>query len=224
MGFFSRKRKISTKEFCQEFYDQFVFPPELRGIDMWQVGCETFYKSIADADPQFRKVDIVHLTSEMRAIRLEVIGIAWLHHVEVKFALLQSEFTKRYLEEKGASNVWETMEDYNQAIARSTTLGHDPNSRFGRANLAFLYKRRADFFDEWFKSAYAPDAIARAANRFGCETAWKSGAAHTCLSFMLTNRLGCEVNDDARMRIIFILQGFFEGASDSLKNVKIVES
>jgi len=220
MGFFLYKSKISTDNFCKNIYDQLVFAPELRGVDLWKVMCETNYKMITDADPQFRKVDIEDLTSEMRALYLEVVGLAWLHHVKDKFAPIQSEFTKQYLKDKGVSELWQTMEDYNQATARATTSGYNPNSRTGRAGITFLNQVRANLFDEWYKLGYSADASTRAANRFGSKQVWK--AVLTCLSVTLTKRLGYEVNDDARMKIIFIIQGFFDGASESIKSVKIV--
>lgn len=223
MGLFSRKRKISTIEFCTEFYNQSIFSPDIGGMDPWKTFCETFYKSIAEVDPAFGKVDISALISELRALRLEVFGIAWLHHVNDKFAPGQSEFTKHYLEENRIADIWESMENYNQATARSTTGAHDPNSRIGRGNLVYLNQRRVELFDEWSKLGYDPKAVARMANRLGSDTAWKTNRVHVYLSFALTDQLKCEVNDEARPRILAIIQGFYEGSSESIKEVKIMD-
>ena len=222
MGLFLRKGKVSTEEFCAEFYDQSIFSPNIGGVDPWKSFCETFYKSIAEADPIFGQVDISALISELRALRLEVFGIAWFHHVNNKFAPDQSEFTKSYLEERGLTDIWERMENYNQATARSTAGGYDSNSRSGHGHLVYLNQKRADIFDEWLELGYDPKTVARAANRLGSDTAWKSNRVHVYLSFALTDKLGCEVNDEARPRILAIIQGFYEGASESIKEVKIV--
>jgi len=57
----------------------------------------------------------------------------------------------------------------------------------------------------------------------GSETPWKEKRVHTYLAFALTDKLGCEVNDKARLRILAIIQGFYAGSSESIKEVKIVE-
>jgi len=223
MGLFSRKRKVSTEEFCTEFYDKSIFSPDLDGVDPWEVFCETSYKSIAEADPTFGQVDISALISELRALRLEVFGIAWLHHVNDKFAPDQSEFTKLYLEKHGLADIWESMENYNQATARSAKGGNDPNSRRGRGYITYLNQFRLILFEKWVKLGYDPKAVARASNRLGSETPWKSTRVHTYLAFALTDKLDCKVNDEAIFRISAIIQGFYEGASESIKEVKIVE-
>jgi len=64
MGFFSNKRKISTDDFCREFYDQYIFASELHGRDMWQTLCEKYYQTIADTD---RK-----LSSQMRQFLFKI--------------------------------------------------------------------------------------------------------------------------------------------------------
>lgn len=223
MGFFSRKRKVSTEEFCTEFYDQSVFSPDIGGVDPWKTFCETSYRSISEVDSTFRQVNLSAFTSELRSLRLEVFGISWLHHVKDKFAPVQSEFTKRYLEEHGVSDIWESMENYNQATARSTTGGDNPTNRLGRGHIVFLNQMRVEIFEKWIKLGYDPKAIARVVNRLGSGTAWKSKRVHTYLAFALTDKLDCEVNDEAIFRISAIIQGFYDGASESIKEVKIVE-
>jgi hypothetical protein len=220
MGIFSSKQKISTEDFCRNFYEQFVFAPELRGVTLWNVMCETDYKLIADADPHFRKVDIDDWKLEMQALYLEVVALAWLHNLKDKFAPIQSDFTKHYLEEKGVDDVWQLMGDYNQAIARASASGYNPNHRIGRAGITMLNLTRVSLAKEWNQLGYSLDAIGRAANRFGSQAVWR--AVLTSLSFTLTKRLEYEANDEARLIIIAIIQGFYDGASEAIKGVKIV--
>ena len=223
MGLFSRKRKVSTEEFCTEFYDQSIFLSDIGGFDPWVTVCKTSHKSIAEVDPTFEQVDLSAFTFELRALRLEVFGIAWFHCVKDKFVPDQSEFTKCYLEEHGFADIWESMEDYNQATARSTVGGHDTNSRSGCASVVYLNQMRVSLFESWMKLGYDLKAVARASNRLGSEISWKSKRVHTYLAFALTDKLGCEVNDEARFRILAIIQGFYAGSSESIKEVKVIK-
>lgn len=222
MGLFSIRREVSTQEFCRDYYDQNIFTADLGGSDLWEVFCRSGYKMIAETDPQFKTVDFYAFASELRALRLEVFSTAWLHSFKDKFAPYQSEFTKQYLRDRGVSEVWEQMEDYNQAVARSTAGGLDPNSRSGRTQLAVIDKARADIFDHWLSMGYDPKTVARAANRINSLPAVKSLRLYNYLSFALTDRLNCDVNEEARIGLIYIIRGFYEGAKKSLKDVKII--
>ena len=82
---------------------------------------------------------------------------------------------------------------------------------------------RMELFEKWVKLGYDGEIVARAANRLGSDTSWKSNRAHTYLSFALTKQLECEVNDGARPGIMAIIHGFYVGSSESIKEVKVVE-
>ena len=222
MGLFVKKKIVSTEKFCREFYDQHIFAHDIGGVDPWNVFCNEVYKKITEVDPEFGEVELTIFTSELRTLRLEVVGLVWIHHVKDNFAPTQSEFTKNYLEEYSIDDVWEAMEDYNQAIARSTTAGYDMNSGMGRGKITFLNTMRADLFDAWIDAGYDNIAVARAANRYGSKTAWKSSRVRTYLTAALTGRLDCKVNDEARFRIMAVIYGFYEGVSKELKKVKII--
>ena len=222
MSLFSKKRKASTEEFCKEFYDQYVFAPEISGSDPWQLFCETNYRLIAEADPSFRRTDLTLFMSELRAVRLEIFSLAWQHYLKDKYAPSQSHFTKHYLEVLSDEDIWSSMETYNQAIARSTDGGHDPSTRSGRAHRVMMNELRMGKFKEWQNMGYDPVVVARAANRLGSGPAWKSRRVHTYISFALTDQLQCEITEEARYGIIATIQGFYDGSSESLRTVKIV--
>jgi hypothetical protein len=222
MGFFSKKMEISTNKYCTEFYDQYIFAPKIRGIDLWDTYCQTCYKTVAAVDPQFQSVDISTFTSELRALYLELFGTAFCHTSNERFAPIQSEFTKQYLEANNLIAVWEQMVNYNKAVARSITGRMDPNSRVGRAQLVSMNLKRADLFDKWLEMGHDPESIARAANRADSIQALKSRRLYIYLSFELTNRLGCEINKEARERLIAIIRGLYDGAIQSLQSIKIV--
>lgn len=222
VGLFSQKPRVSIKEFCKGFYDEFIFPPNIGEVNPWEAFGEMSYKMVLGADPTFKTVSLSSFTAELRTLRLEVFGIAWFHNVKDKHAPAQSEFTKHYLEEHGFTDIWESLEDYNKAVARSTTGGHDPDTRLGRASIVFLNQMRSALFDEWVQTVSDPKNAARAANRIGSHVSWKSMRAHSYLSFALTDRMQCEVNEEARTRIVAIIQGLYDGASEAIKAVKII--
>ena len=100
--------------------------------------CETSYKTIAGSDPIFEQVDLPNYIYELRAIRIEVFATACGHKVNEKLSLDQSEFTKHYLEQRGDADIWESMENYNQAIARAIVAGHPSGSKEERAYITFM--------------------------------------------------------------------------------------
>jgi hypothetical protein len=221
MGFFSKKTERDTEDFCRDFYDSVVFSREQP--DFWTEFCANTQKQIGDRDAALMSVGLSELCDELRALRLEVFGIAWLHNVKSISAARQSEFTKRYLEEYGEYELWEIMGIYNQATARSTTGGHDSQSAAGRSHLAKLDGLRADHFDTWVELGYDSIAAARAANRLGSDIGWKQNRTQSYLSFALTDQLAVEVNKDARLVVMAAIVGFYRGSKDAIKEVRIVE-
>lgn len=223
MGLFSRKPKTTTDAFCSQFYDSFVFAPAIAGIDPWAAFCETNRNMIGEHDSAFLSVDLDRLMAELRTLRLEVFGIAWLHHVKDTFAPVQSDFTMRNLHDRGASDLWDGMETYNQATARSTSGGYDPKSATGRSYLTFLSQMRTSLFDSWVEQGFDPKVAARAANRLGSDVPWKANRTHTYLSFTLTDRLAVEIKEEARVAILAVIDGFYGGAKEAIQEVRITE-
>lgn len=222
MGLFSRKPKISTEDFCRDFYDRYIFGRDIGEVEPWQLIWETDYEFIVEADAAFKKVEFALFATELRILWFEVFGIAWFHHVKEEFAPPHSEFTRGYLQERGEGETWVAMGDYNQAAAQSAWGGRDSNSRLGRGRRTYLNVRRARMFDLWVGKGLDPVSVARAANRLGSKSAWKSHRVHNYLSSALTDRLSCEVNDEGRFRIMVRIEGLYRGASEAIRDVKIV--
>lgn len=223
MGLFSSKSKVTTENFCTDFYNQWIFSPEIGDMDPWKVICETSYKMIADIDPIFEQVDFSTFLYELRAIRIEVFATVWGHQVNEKLSLEQSEFTKHYLEEREDGNIWESMGNYNQAIARATMTGFPSGSGRERAHITYMNMTRVNFFDKWVELGYDGEAVARVGNRLGSYKAWRAGKGNVFLAFELTRQLECEeLDDEARLGMITIIHGFYEGALEAMKKVKII--
>ncbi|GAB3390445.1 hypothetical protein [Lysobacter fragariae] len=221
MGFFSRKPKVRLAEFCRNFYDTHHFPSAVGGVNPTEGYAQVIQRSIVEVQPTFAAVNPASLASEIAPLRFEIFGLAWLHRLGDKRAAEQSDFTMRYLNEVGRADVWQAIKDYNGASARSSTLGRNSDSAAGRAYLTLINTTRANLFDEWTARGFDPDAVARAANRIGTETAWKTGLTSGFLMLALCQRLNCEPNEAAQDRIAAVVRGFYNGAVESLKVVTI---
>lgn len=225
MGLFSQKSKITTEDFCSDFYGQFIFSPNIGGVDPWEAMCEASCKTITDIDPTFEQIDFSAYIYELRSIRLEVFATVWGHQVNEKLSLEHSKFTKHYLEEREAADIWESMENYNQAISRATDCGHNSGSRADRVYLTCLNKARMDLFDKGVELGYGPEVVARVGNRVRSDKAWKSGRGNVYLAFELGRQLDFdheELNEEARLAVIYTIHGFYLGALEAMKKVKII--
>ena len=221
MNFFNRKPKVRLDECCRNFYDNHILHPNIEGLSVGSIYFDTVRQSIIEADSSFASVDPQLFAAEMTVLRFEVFGIAWLHEVGDKNAAAQSEFTKSYLEEHGELDIWESIEPYNQAVARSSTLGQKPDTASGRAYLSFIDSMRMQLFEKWHKQGFDPKCVARAANRLSTEEAWKKSLTPGFLMLTLCDRLGCELNEEAQFRLVAIIVGLYNGARETLNEVKI---
>jgi len=222
MGLFDRKPKTSVQDWCEHFYNNYVFVSPIGGADPWRRYCDLARDQIAQSDPTFSGVEAVGLSDQLLALRLEVIGIAWIMRVKTELSPEQSECTRQYLLNHNQERFWEMMEPYNQATAKSTVGGNDPGTRMGRGHITFMNLKRTELFDKWAARVSDPKDAARPANRIGSNVPWKSHRTHVYLSFALTEQLRCEINDDARKGLTAVIQGFFDGASEELRKVRIV--
>ncbi|MBN4076147.1 hypothetical protein JYT16_00355 [Gemmatimonas aurantiaca] len=221
MSLFSKKEKITTHDFCTRYYEEHVFAPDIAGSDPWELFIETSHEMIAMEDSNFRNVKISVFADEVLALRLEVIGLAWSHNLSDTIAINQSEFTRQYLKDRDDEILWDYMGDYNQAVARSTMSGLDPNSQAGHAQITSQNSMRADLFEEYVSKGLDGTVVARALNRLGSERTWKSNMTHSYLSFKLTDRLSQGISEGARWVLISLIKGFYDGACESLASVNI---
>ncbi|MCD6101497.1 MAG: hypothetical protein J7J77_00375 [Candidatus Cloacimonetes bacterium] len=222
MGLFDRKPRISAQEWCEYFYNNYVFSPNIGQANPWQLFCDAAYQQILKSDSTFSVVDVSDFSEQLLALRLEVIGIVWLFHVKDDLAPKQSECTRLYLLKHNREGLWDMMEPYNRAVAKSIVGGNDSNTRMGRAHIVFMNSMRTQLFDKWTTVISDPKDAARPANRVGSNVPWKSHKTQAYLSFALTDQLQCEVNEKARKGMMAIIQGFFNGASEELRKVKII--
>ena len=221
MGFFTRKQRVRLDTFCADFYDKQILSPVIAGVDAGRTYFETVMRAVAEVDKTLAVVDCDRFFSEMTLIRFEVFGLAWHHQLGDKHAAAQSAYTKTYLEQRGQEDIWANLEPYNQAIARSSTMGQTSETPTGRAYLTFVNKMRADLFDHWDKQGFEPDAVARAANRISTDVAWDKGITAAFLMLTLCNRLGCELNEEGQSRLIAVIRGLYDGVRETMRQVKV---
>ncbi|MFH0936936.1 MAG: hypothetical protein V1808_01430 [Candidatus Daviesbacteria bacterium] len=224
MGIFSKKQEADLEDFCSDFYEKNYLNPIIGEVNVSTVFYETTKCSIVEADSTFDNIDLKKFATEITLLQFELFSLAWLHKFGDKLAIAQSVFTKNYLDEKKRDDIWENSEDYNQAIARSSTAGKSKERAFDRAYLARVNTTRMDLFEQFHKEGYDTKCVARALNRLFSDEAWKKDITANFLMFVLCDRLGFkqdEPNKEAQQRLTFMIHMIYDGARQSLDNIKI---
>ena len=220
MGLLRRKPRISIEEFCQQFYDSEIFHPIIGGRDVWSGFLATVLNSVAEADRSFSAIDPAVLEQEMTALRIELFGLAWMHHWrEERLLLPEIAFTKRYLELNGKPEIWHAMLDYNRTIARSQDEMPRSSSRFTiqEAYITFRNRLRSEFLAKSMKARVDPEYAARAANRISTDATWSDSPGIEMLAATLIQRLGCQLKPEGCLRLEAIIFGLYKGARKSIK-------
>ncbi len=221
MGFF--KTKKDAVEFSRNFYESYLFGLKIGGLDPAAVYAETVHRTISKDDAMFSAVQLPKLKDELLGLQLEMIGTAWTYKSKEPAAMANSDFTKKYLADKGRSDLWEIMGEYNQRVAASSSLGIDPDSRLGRGQRVFLNSMRTGIFDTWHaKGIYDNQVIARVVNRLGSDIAWNKGLTPGMVGIRAMLRLDIEGTDLIGERLAAVAFGFYQGAKEALDDVKLV--
>ena len=227
MSSFSKGQEVGLEDFCRHFYEKKILNPIIGGVDVGETYFGAVRKTVVEADQKFTDISSQKLATEIIPLRFELFALAWLHQFGDKSAVAQSVFTKHYLEEKKRDDIWDASESYNQAVARSSTLGKTAETPSGRAHLGFITKMRADLFSHFYEQGHDPKCVARVLNRLFSDKAWKKGITAGLLIFALCDRLGFEPNfepnKEAQFRLTAIIHGLYDGTRQSLERIKIKE-
>jgi hypothetical protein len=225
--------KITIQDFCQDFYDSKVFPSIIIGGKMMWHDIDNAYDSIVKIEKSFGLVNKDVFRKEMITMRMEIVGVAFLHSVRNKVQLLnQSLFTKDYLDKNGQSDIWDAMGDYNLSVAKSVTP-YSSNERVERAARTFLNEMKVSLYSEYKKKHYQDGmdetCIVRVINREGCEVACKNPSHFGSTARYLVAKLADRVNrphegdpEDYQTRASLVIWGFYNMAKDAIKSVKFV--
>jgi hypothetical protein len=131
MSIFSRK-KVNLEDFCRDFYDNQILNPTVVGVNFGTVLADYVINEIHSL---FAHIDKQKLTEELMTLRFELFALAWAHKfISGKLVIVQSAFTKQYLNERGKNDIWNGMEPYNKMI-HSATLNW--LTSLGNRNLIF---------------------------------------------------------------------------------------
>ena len=225
MLFFSKKQKVEIGPYCQLFYENVVLNCVVNGVDINAKIFETLKNALADTHPNFVDIDSQKFNNEIVALQFELYALAWLHQFGDKLAVAQSVFTKNYLNEKKQNDIWEAMEPYNQAIARSPAIGKTMEKAFDRVYFIKVNTTRSNLFDQYHKEGFDDKCVARVLNRLFSEDAWKKGVTASLLLFALCDRLGFgkdfEPSKETHHRWFIELNDFYEKDRASLSKVKL---
>ncbi len=225
MSIFSKKQEVELEPFCRLFYENVILNCVVDGVDINAKIFDALKKALTDNDSNFANIDSQKFKDEIIALQFELYALVWLHQFGDKSAVAQSVFTKKYLSEKNQNDIWEAMEPYNQAIARSTTIGRTPEKAFDRAYLVKVNTTRMNLFDQYHKEGLDDKCVARVLNRLFSEDAWKKGVTAGLLLFALCDRLGFgkdfEPSKEAHRQWLIEINDFYEKDKGSLSKVKI---
>lgn len=225
MSSFSEGQKVRLEDFCRDFYEKNILNPVVGGVDVGALYSDTAWKTVVEADQNFADINSQRFATEILPLRFELFALAWLHQFGDRSAVAQSVFTKHYLQEKKRDGIWDASEPYNQAIARSVTLGKTAETASGRAHIGFITKMRVDLFDKYRKEGRDPKCVARVLNRLFSDEAWKKGITAGLLMFALCNCLdfepNFEPNKEAQFRLTAVIRGLYDGARQSLERIEI---
>ncbi|MHB9105848.1 MAG: hypothetical protein ACYDCO_02220 [Armatimonadota bacterium] len=222
MGIFSNKTPVQIETYCREFYDMHLLHPVVRDVDMGIIHSKVVKDVIVEVEPRFTAIDGAVLHSELILIRFEVFGLVWLHTFGERSSVLQTDITRRYLEDQGRSDIWEELLHYNKVIAQSCLLGQTSDTPMGRAYITSINIKRFELFKSWVAQGFEETAVARAANRIPSNKAWKKKFTPVYLAGTLIDRLGLtEISDDAFTRLTFSIRGHYDGSRQALQEIKL---
>jgi hypothetical protein len=223
MGLLSRKPKIGIEEFCRQFYDSQIFHPIIAGLDASEVFLETIFNSVVEADRSFSVVDPAIFRHEMISLWMELFGLAWIHQLSNdKYTCPQAVFTKNYLEQKEKLDIWKTMGEYNEMVAKSS-VEIVTGERSQRAWIVYTNTVRHNKCGKLIDIGMDAECAARVCNRLATEKPWRKGITSQMLVARLANRLDCDenVNFEVLFRLQSVAYGFYSGAKDSIESVNL---
>jgi len=223
MSIFSRKERVILSEFCTSYYDTQFINPVLAGMDMAEAYNQVVSDNITQVDTNFQSIDKSLLNYNLLLLRFELFALAWFHKFGIEMAVSNSIFTRDYLESISRLDIWEDCLSYNHAISKSATYGYDSSTALGRVKLLDVNKTKVDQFKKYQENGFDTKCVARVLNRYGTESSWKRMViTHALLVNTLYERIGHDLNEEATFIFISTLKGFYDGATDSLANKKII--
>lgn len=220
MRLFSKRPRVDADALCESLYDRGPFRQGAPGHDEWADEARGVLGRLRACDPGFDGVDGAEFASELRALWLEVVALAWSHVFGDAPALDQGDFTRGFLVGHGHGDLWDRMGPYDQVAADAATVGLDPHRRRDRDLVTDISQARARLFERATAEGHDPVAAARVANRIATRDAWASGRLPVRLAVEMTQRLG--VGGEANWSpLSAVAERFYDEAAGALRRVRL---
>jgi hypothetical protein len=223
VGMFQSKQKVSIEECCREFYESNIFKADFRSTDVFRNYLDTAVKLIREIAPSFKEIDAKVFQREAIALKIELFALAWMHKLgKEKYTLPQAVYTKRYLQERGQSDIWEIMTHYNEAIAisiKEVVMGERSKNTW----IGWMNDLKSSQFEKWVKAGVDPECAARVCGREGTEVIWKRNITVNSLSARLADRIGCNENlkNKSIEKLADIIRSFYNDAKEYINSANI---
>lgn len=224
MSIFNRKYKVEIEDYCSFIYDN-LFLNSANGDDSIDsiliINLEQKIGSTLSNNDRQKAI------IELRALQFELFALAWTHKFIVDLTVIkQSVFTKKYLLEKSMNIIWDKMNDYNDMIGAATL---DWLTHVAKINLSFNYNMRKDLISKNIEIAklegfVMDESINRINNRIWSENAWRQNYVHKMIIPQFGKKLNilpADLNREDVLHFSEIINGSYNGANKSLKNIKI---
>jgi len=231
------KPDIKTKNLCQSYYDYEVFRVHER--EQYSDFEIIVWGEIQTVDSSARAIDIQILTRELRALNIELFGLAWFDHNWKLFDegnlvdnslnnLLLTEiwFTKHYLTQMGENAIREVAGFYNETIMQAAivqkTLWNwsiprafpDYHNRGVNPSGVESCKKSCDKIRvDCDKEIDDQECCIRLANRFFCCNCWQDGIViPQKLSSVFAQRISFTPNLEALLLLQRIIVGLYNNS------------
>lgn len=231
MSIFNKKAPVSVEDFCSDLYEEYIFKPVLKvsyyDVDIYEV----YVDELKKVDPLFSLVDKQMLIDELITIRLELFALVWVHKfVSDKIIIVQSVFTKQYLENKGRKDIWIKMQPYSNMIY-SATLNWITS--LGKMKMAFNHSLLKGLESKNIKFAkelgfdVEDDSILRVNLRTLSEEAWRKRLTLSGIAGTFCKQLKIDRNDVTKYTgpyLASIFTIFYNEDKKFLDMVRIIRS
>ena len=204
------KPKVAIGGVCGEFYNSRVFRPTLARKKRAPIVWDAVLKAIQDVDYSVSLVDQTVFVDELNALRIELFGLAWVHHLKDEdYIIREILFTKKYLDDMNRSNIWEGMGHYNRAIVDSADQVQERQGE------------REALTATWAGSGVDPECSTRAVNRLSTVEAWERGIIPERLVDTFADRIGCQLQPPGKAKLQEIIEQLYDDALREIKSVKV---
>ncbi len=242
MRLFRKITKVSIGDYCKDIYDN-MLRADASTTDMGKDIPSVVYDSIVEADTSFQAINRSLFCTEIQTIQLELFALAWMDNFKQdNYTIPQSIFTYYYLKEKGKLNIWDAMERYNLAIAKTATMTANEQpmtgeTTIGRATITMINNVRSELFKRWAQSNLKDSGkptkdernlltcVARVGNRLGVDIQKHNQLGNRRIAALLLFRVGwkkdADLSPEAGYRLAVATLSMYEVPKKDLQKINL---